>query len=139
MSPVYIPEFVCKVPGYLSDKLTLRLFSLFSIEGIEKVFPSSISPKPLLYAGYLLFVYAGQVTARKPETKVRNRNLRSWGFARNPPSAENYNQMSRNRLGTHQLDYELFPGYGTVPAHPFANPFVESPLILGHVMVLPVD
>ncbi|KAF9645230.1 hypothetical protein BDM02DRAFT_3120522 [Thelephora ganbajun] len=46
------------------------------IQDIEKMFPSSISPKPLLIATYLLLVYIGQVgycillvTARKPETK----------------------------------------------------------------------
>lgn len=44
------------------------------------MFPSSISPKPLLIATYLLLVYVGQVgycillvMARKPETKVRNK------------------------------------------------------------------
>ena len=43
------------------------------------MFPSSISPNPLLIATYLLLVYIGQVgycillvTARKPETKVRH-------------------------------------------------------------------
>ena len=43
------------------------------------MFPSSISPNPLLIATYLLLVYVGQVgycillvMARKPETKVRN-------------------------------------------------------------------
>jgi hypothetical protein len=48
-------------------------------EDIEKMFPSSISPNPLLIATYLLLVYVGQVgycillvMARKPETKVRN-------------------------------------------------------------------
>lgn len=46
------------------------------IQDIEKMFPSSISPKPLLIATYLLLVYVGQVgycillvVARKPETK----------------------------------------------------------------------
>ena len=43
------------------------------------MYPSSISPKPLLIATYLLLVYVGQVgycillvIARKAETKVRN-------------------------------------------------------------------
>jgi len=46
------------------------------IQDIEKMFPSSISPKPLLIGTYLLLVYVGQVgycvllvAARKPETK----------------------------------------------------------------------
>jgi len=46
------------------------------IQDIEKMYPSSISPKPLLIATYLLLVYVGQVgycillvLARKSETK----------------------------------------------------------------------
>jgi len=52
---------------------------LLRAEDIEKMFPSSISPNPFLIATYLLLVYVGQVgycillvTARKPETKVRD-------------------------------------------------------------------
>jgi len=51
------------------------------------MYPSPISPKPLLIASYLLLVYAGQVgycillvLARKPETKVRGRWLCPYGF-----------------------------------------------------------
>jgi len=46
------------------------------IQDIEKMYPSSISPKPLLVATYLLLVYVGQVgycillvMAKKQETK----------------------------------------------------------------------
>jgi len=47
-----------------------------SIGDIEKMYPSSISPNPMLIAAYVLLIYVGQVgycillvTARKPETK----------------------------------------------------------------------
>ena len=58
---------------------------LFSYtEDIEKMYPSSISPKPLLVATYLLLVYVGQVgycillvMAKKQETKVRIRKHQS--------------------------------------------------------------
>ena len=48
------------------------------------MYPSSISPRPLLIATYLLLVYVGQVgycillvMARKKETKVRDRRGRT--------------------------------------------------------------
>ena len=51
------------------------------------MYPSSISPKPLLIATYLLLVYVGQlgycillVMARKRETKVRSQKPCSWGY-----------------------------------------------------------
>ena len=51
------------------------------------MYPSSISPKPLLIGTYLLLVYVGQVgycillvAARKPETKVRSQCPRFRGF-----------------------------------------------------------
>lgn len=50
-----------------------------SIRDIEKMYPSSISPNPMLIAPYVLLIYVGQigycillVFARKPETKVFN-------------------------------------------------------------------
>jgi len=80
------------------------------IQDIEKMFPSSISPKPLLIASYLLLVYVGQVgycillvTARKPETK------------------KNHKKRSRHCLGTRQL------AYGVLGRR------------VGHAMVLGVD
>lgn len=69
------------------------------------MFPSSISPKPLLIATYLLLVYIGQVgycillvTARKPETKVRDRGACFLRFELTF-ATENHNKRRRNRLG----------------------------------------
>lgn len=63
----------------------IDLVILFSYtEDIGKMYPSSISPKPLLVATYLLLVYVGQVgycillvMAKKQETKVRIRKCQS--------------------------------------------------------------
>ena len=75
------------------------------------MFPSSISPKPLLIATYLLLVYIGQVgycillvTARKPETKVRNQT-RCFLALQSIVVIENHNQRCRNRFSARQLDY----------------------------------
>lgn len=73
------------------------------------MFPSSISPKPLLIATYLLLVYIGQVgycillvTARKPETKVR----KPYAFLEFQLMfvIENHNQRRGDRFSARQLD-----------------------------------
>ena len=75
------------------------------------MYPSSISPKPLLIATYLLLVYVGQVgycallvMARKTETKVRNPKV-VHPVPQLTSVAENHNERGGNRLGTRQLDH----------------------------------
>jgi hypothetical protein len=75
------------------------------------MYPSSISPKPLLIATYLLLVYVGQVgycallvMARKTETKVRNPEV-VRPVSQLTSGVENHNERGGNRLGTRQLDH----------------------------------